>query len=180
MTARRFALILVACFAALLVQVVGNIAHSHEQCPYFTGEQRNMIRIAHAVGDRHDLGHTTSAIVWRESFGCRAGVHVCQSNLADGLAGSYGPMQVQATTYASFYHGVPLDAFEWSEWASVAQRMMDDPVFAIESGAGYLAHHVSQLGWREGIARYHGGGQQADDYSADVVRRVRVLERCGL
>ena len=167
---------ILAAFLIVLVCIVTARMAEASDCPYFTGEQRNMLRIAHALGDRHGLGDTAAAIVWRESLGCRPGVHVCTSNLADGVAGSYGPMQMQISTYASHYHNVYAGEFEWSEWASTAQRMMDDPVFAIEAGLGYLVHHVHQRGWRAGIARYHGGGQQAADYSADIVRRVRVFE----
>lgn len=167
---------LLLALVLIAVSVVTARMAEASTCQYFTPEQRNVLRIAYAVGDRENLGDTLSAIVWREALGCRPGAHVCTENLTDGDHGAYGVCQMQITTYAWHFDRVGADRFEWADYAGVAQRLIGDPVFALEACLSYLVEHVEARGWREGIARYHGGGQAATDYSADIVGKVRHFE----
>ena len=157
------------------------LAITASACPYFTPSQVNVLRIAYAVGAPYDLGYSMAAITWQESFGCRPGVAVCTENLSDGSYGSYGVCQMQITTYAWHYHRVDAQGFTWGEWAPTAQRLKDDPVFALESCAGYLYKHLQDTGsYRAAWARYNGGGQAAARYAEQIAVRVRTLQECGL
>jgi hypothetical protein len=157
--------------ALILVAIVTVSNHVRaDECPTFTHEQNVLIRMAHAVGSYDDWGYTLAAIVWKESI---VADHIIRVNGPDGGLGSYGVGHMQLTT-AMWLLGI---TNRWEAKSTLAPRLINDDVFALELSLQYLVKH-EDLGWRGMIAKYNGEGEAALIYSEDVVRRVVDLQRC--
>lgn len=167
--------LLVVCgrlLVALVISVAFSIVATAEaqECPSFTTEQNILIRKAKSIGDYNDWGYTLAAIVWRESI---VGSYIIRVNGGDGAEGSYGVAHMQLTT-AAYLTG---ETNIWRAKAVLAPTLMTDDVEALELALKYLNRHA-HLGWRGMIARYNGKGPMAREYSADVVKRVKILQSC--
>lgn len=166
---KKHAPLMSAVVAVVFVLVMAEHVQASE-CPTFTHEQEIALRKAHAIGSYDDWGYTLAGIVWKEAI---VGKHLIRVNGPDGGLGSFGLGHMQLTT-AMFLVGM---TNRWEAKATLAPRMINDDVFALELSLKYLVRH-QDLGWREMITKYNGAGEEAMMYSEDVVQRVMTLQRC--
>lgn len=164
--------------------VIGFKPVEASQCPTFTQEQQQLIKLAYTVGSQHNsdiyritgthIGHTLAAIIWKESF---IGHHVIRYSTDP----SFGVGQMKITTW--FW----LNEINYSyanrhyyEHKAISDLMTND-LYAITQTYKYLKLLIRQ---HESLhmarIRYNGRGAAAERYAEDVLDRVRVLTRCGI
>lgn len=154
----------------LLLLGLSHQIRAETQCPTFSHEQDILIRKAFAIGNEDDLGYSLAAIVWRESI---VGRYIVRVNGPDGSLGSFGVAHMQLAT-AMWLEGVNS---RWEAKATLAPKMINDDVYALTLSRNYLKSHLD-LGWRQALARYNGKGPAARAYGQDIVKKVKVLQRC--
>lgn len=154
------------------------------ECPKFTSEQHNLIRLSYMVGSQHDdtvksitgghLGHTVAAIIWKESF-------IGNNVIRFSNDPSFGIGQMKITTLF-WLNGID---YTYANRDYHEHKMMSDlltnDLYAITQTYNYikmlLIRHESVYMAR---MRYNGSGSAARAYSFDINDRVQLLIACKL
>lgn len=144
----------------------------------FTTEQWNILITAYEMGKPHDLGLTTAAIIWQESF---VGNYVVRMNTLDGNGeGSFGVGHMRLSTAMELL-GI---TDKWQGKAELAPYLIRDDAFAIKMTLLYLQKMQKRVkGFRNLWRAYNGGyGGITNDltipYADSILQKVKVLRQC--
>lgn len=155
------------------------------ECPVYTQEQEDALKLAYSVGYEDDLGLTLAAIVVQESF---VGPYIVKVNTEDrskfllkgGRAtivhGSYGLGHTTVGTLGFLLGEKNL----WKVKAKYIPKLLSDDKFSSKMILmKLLSVKSSTTPWREMVSRYNGSGPDAHKYMLKIVEIVKTFKKCG-
>lgn len=155
------------------------------ECPVYTQEQEDALKLAYSVGYEDDLGLTLAAIVVQESF---VGPYIIRENPNDysthtrkdgstfTIRGSYGLSHILLST------GMWLENYTsvWKARGELVPRLVEDDEYALKVALKKL-HSVRKpdQDWRTLVARYNGSGKAARKYADNIAKHVTMFKKCS-